>query len=326
MFIIFLLLGNLQFMRSQVAQTKGGANLSSKEIRAMAMAFSPNAIIYVGTSSSGVFASYDMGLSWKDAGLPGKEILALAVDKTGVLYAGTRAGLSVTRNHGSSWSNIDTGLGAGHGVWSLAISQANPKVIYIGTLWAGLHKSTDGGETWHSISPQLGDVTVNAFWVDPKDENRIIACVSPHSPHFVVDTSDGGKTWSPNAVLLRGSFGGPCNTIVSNPRNSSVVYLGSVYGAYRSNTTGNSWIPINGALTGQANYVHSIAIDPVNTHLIFRGTYTGGLWVSDDDGETWNDFQGGITSTSSEVLIATRQYLYVGTLGKGVFRIRIGAK
>jgi len=49
--------------------------------------------------------------------------------------------------------------------------------------------------------------------------------------------------------------------------------------------TGTTWQQIGGPTGGQVN---SLAIDPINSQIIYVGTYGGGVFKSTDGGGSWS--------------------------------------
>ncbi len=99
---------------------------------------------------------------------------------------------------------------------TIAVSEQNPKLIYMSGLWGGLVKSTDGGQTWKDLS---NDLVIGGF----KQSSRIQSiCVSPYDENKVwlgfgylgaydklckstvriIESNDGGKTWTNNSSGL----------------------------------------------------------------------------------------------------------------------------
>jgi len=146
-----------------------------------------DSIIWIGTgevnssrssyAGIGMYVSYDWGKSWQHKGLPETHHSArivlhpednntLWVAMLGHLYsANPERGVFKTTDGGNSWKKtlfIDENSGA----IDLLIDDANPDILYASTwtrerrAWnfvesgvgSGIHKSTDGGETWSEIS------------------------------------------------------------------------------------------------------------------------------------------------------------------------------
>ena len=115
-------------------------------------------------------------------------------------------------------------------------------------------------------------------------------------------------------------------------------------GLLRSTDHGKTWAPANGALTGPANAVRSVAIHPANPAIMFRaagyadknGTFAGGLYKTLDGGKTWKrlpfdgDFDGrGPSALCGEVVVINNgapNEVLAGTETKGLFRSTDGGK
>jgi len=71
-------------------------------------------VIYAGSLGAGLFKSSDQGKSWSaHPALKGLTVYALAVSRTGEVYAGTGSGIFKSRDRGATWVAVNTGLAAG---------------------------------------------------------------------------------------------------------------------------------------------------------------------------------------------------------------------
>ncbi len=120
--------------------------------------------------------------------------------RDGVLFLGMDvAGVAKSTDHGKTFHLVNTGL-VDYGMYSLAVDVKNPDIAYAVTD-GGLHKSTDGGETWKFI-PKSGpkdlrltaerNRSVRAVASDPSDSN-IVYAASPGGK--VYKSTDGAATW-----------------------------------------------------------------------------------------------------------------------------------
>ena len=142
-------------------------------------------------------------------------------------FGTTGGGVFKTTDGGMTWSPV-TDKYFGGTIGSIAVSESNPDVVYVGTGESpirgnvshgdGVFKSTDAGKTWSFVG--LGDTRqIGRVRIHPR--NPDIAYVSalghvygPNAERGVFKTTDGGKTW--RKVLFRSDSAEP--SILSSTR------------------------------------------------------------------------------------------------------------
>jgi len=93
------------------------------------------------------------------------------------------------------------------------------------------------------------------------------------------------------------NIGGRIRTILPDPNNASVLWLGSVSGGiWKSTNSGASWTPVDDFMTNLA--ITSMVFDPSSTSIMYAATGEGfgnadalpgaGIFKSTDGGVTWN--------------------------------------
>lgn len=107
-----------------------------------------------------------------------------------------------------------------------------------------------------------------------------------------------------------------------DPVNSAVVYAGgyenSSAAIYKTTNSGNNWYRLSA--TGLTGYVYHLAIDPVNTDILYAGT-SSGVYRSTDTGTTWSS-TGFSNGQVNAVLLdpADHSNIYAGTNYNGVYK------
>ena len=105
----------------------------------------------------------------------------------------------------------------------------------------------------------------------------------------VMMSADDGASWTRAGV--RQGMHSDCivKALLSDPWHPGVVYAGTDMGLYKSDDGGAGWrlldTPMNGSM------VWSMAIDPVDSNVMFAGTGTPsqpGIFRSADGGKTWD--------------------------------------
>jgi len=233
--------------------------------------------------------------------------------------------------------------------WNAAIA-ADPfdaETIYYGSQF--LHKSTNRGDSWMIISPDLttddpekqkqlesGGLTFDA--TQAENYTTIVAIEpSPLAPGVlwvgtddgnVQLTRDGGETWT-NVVgniagLPEGSWitqirasgfhEGGAFVIADNHRyNDWTPYV------FETRDFGKSWKAL--ATADQVDgYALSLAQDPIEERLIFLGTELG-LYVTIDGGAHWTKWTNGVPTCSvMDMAIQKREHdLVLGTFGRSAY-------
>ncbi|MEM8934365.1 MAG: hypothetical protein AAGE94_24440, partial [Acidobacteriota bacterium] len=238
--------------------------------------------------------------------------------------------------------------------WSAAIAQDpfDAGTIYYGSQF--VHRSTDRGESWTTISPDLTtddgdkqqqtdsggltpDVTgaenyTTLITIVPSPLARGTLWVGSDDGRLH-RTVDGGETWtSLEDRLTGGADQPPVGTWIPHVHASShdVDEAFVVFEDHRrSNWTPYLMHTIDGGVTWRNlvdagdpvdGYALSVAQDPVDPDLLFLGTEFG-LWVSTDRGDTWWKHTHGVPTVSvMDMVIHPRDHdLVLGTHGRGIF-------
>ncbi len=298
-------------------------------------------IFWVGTPSGGIWETINHGLSWTPIGegIPVPGVSDIAVDPTNpnILYVstgdyayflatipqftgsvgiGSGAGIYKTTNGGLTWEA--TGLSAGtidQGsstlIREVIINPANSNELIAGG-YSGIWKSTDGGDNWTNIVP---DVIIADLEQHPVNPNIIFATTSAdyYSGSTLVRTQDFGENWNPVGAGVLPNQSIRMSVEVSDA-NSDYVYLLAVNNAaglegfYQSTNGGNSWALKHSGQTrnllgwwfgdpdtdgsGQGWYDLTLLTDPQDPEKVIVGGIN--QWVSTDGGSDWYplSFQG----------------------------------
>ena len=219
-------------------------------------------------------------------------------------------------------------------------SPVDPHVLYFSsnTLW----KTTDGGNNWQQISPDLTrktwDVPANvgkyrdAPTAKPT-QRGVIYTVAP-SPidgrriwvgsddGLVNVTTDGGKNWQdvtpPQLVpwakvsILEASYSDPqtAYAAINTLRLDDLTpYI------YRTRDGGKTWTRITNGIPGGAT-VNVVREDPRRKGLLYAGTERE-VYVSFDDGDNWQSLRLNMPASSVRDLLVKDDDLIAATHGRG---------
>jgi photosystem II stability/assembly factor-like uncharacterized protein len=232
-------------------------------------------------------------------------------------------------------------------VWNAPfhISPHDHNTIYTGS--QHVHRSTDGGQSWQEISPDLtlndksrqqssggltpdnigveyGDV-VYAIAESPKTAGEIWAGTNDG---LVQLTRDGGKTWTnvtrniPNLPPW-----GTVSNIEPSRFDAATAYITVDFHqmnnrdpfVYKTGNYGQSWTLItNGLPHDMLSYAHCVREDPVRRGLLYLGTENG-AYVSFDDGANWQPLQNNLPHAPVYWLVVQPRFndLVIATYGRG---------
>lgn len=227
---------------------------------------------------------------------------------------------------------------------------ADPRTA--GTVYYGsqfLHKSTNRGDSWEIISPDLttnnpekqkqsesGGLSLDITGAEMHTTILAIAPSPVQSGVIWVGTDDGnlqvttddGKTWT---NVIKNIQGVPENTWIPQIRastyNASEAFV--VFDDHRRNNWapyifhtkdfGKTWTRIMDA-NAIFGFVYTVLQDPVAPNLLFAGAETG-LYASIDFGKNWTKWTNGMpTVPVMDLALQMREHdLAIGTFGRSFF-------
>ncbi|MCR9286651.1 MAG: hypothetical protein NXI23_04585 [Bacteroidetes bacterium] len=222
------------------------------------------------------------------------------------------------------------------------VSPHNSDVVYHASQY--LHKTTNDGETWEIISPDLTaftpetqqisgtpitrDITGEEFYStiysiqESKIKEGMIWVGANDGPVHV--TNDGGRNWT-NVTPKGLEPGGRVDCVEPSPHNASKAYFSVLryqlgdWKPYIFKTTngGNSWTLLTTGDNGiPADYpVRVVREDPDREGLLYAGTEFG-MFISFDDGKNWQSFQANMPVTPITDIKVHRKDLVVSTMGR----------
>ena len=248
-------------------------------------------VVYLTSDVAGVFYSENYGERWqfRSLGLGNYEVSSFAIDPfdPDTLYAGVgalarsdKAGIYVSRDAGVSWRHLTDSAAQGISFRNnrtpraIAPDPARQGVILSGSRKRGIWRSTDGGERWDQV------------YAPPMTGAR---------PHYL---TAGSIVDDPDEA----SYPAPVAAIVFDPQDPEIVFA-AVYGAgiVRSSAAGiaGSWQEVNRGLPAQP-IVLDIAV--ATDGALYAALERAGLYKSEDGGDSWRPFNGGLPLDDLRVL------------------------
>ena len=210
---------------------------------------------------------------------PSKAPIQSAAAGAGFLYATSDDGLFLSRDAGGSWKTLQDVLPNNPSFGPIACATLHPETAYVGFTyprspgkpWAGIAKTTDGGDHWAIVYQTTGKSATNVedAWIEDfyggtgpivdlgvAPSNPDICFATDHCPR-AFRTLDGGKTWQQNISRHAG---------------------------------GDRWTTTGFDVTT----CYGVHFDPFRPQTMFISYTDIGLFKSDDRGETWKSAIKGI--------------------------------
>jgi photosystem II stability/assembly factor-like uncharacterized protein len=261
------------------------------------------------------------GMKWRLVGpFRGGRVLAvtgIASEPNTYYFGAVAGGVWKTTDGGVSWLPIFdhekiSSIGA------IAAAPSDPNVLYVGTgescirgdisYGDGMYKSTDAGKSWTHIG--LEDTQhIARIIVDPRNPDIVLVAAlghayGPNAERGVFRSTDGGKSWQ--KVLYQDDKTGAID-LSFDPQNSHVVFAalwqasrspwglysgGPGSALYKSSDGGATWKKLEGhglpkGVLGRIGVSVSGA-DSNRVYALIEAAENGGLYRSDDAGDTWH--------------------------------------
>jgi photosystem II stability/assembly factor-like uncharacterized protein len=307
-------------MNSGVDFTPIFDNEGSYSIGCITMDPNNSNVIWVGTGENnnqrsvaygdGVYKSEDGGTTWHHMGLKTSEHIGKIIvhpDNSDVIYVaaigplwskGGDRGLYKSEDGGKNWRAVLT-VDEHTGVNDIVMSPANPDVLYASTLQrrrhvytyvgggpgSGLHKSTDGGETWTKTHTGLPSVELGRIGlaVTPADPHLVYAIVeAAEGKGGVFATANRGASWEKRGDHT--TSGNYYQEIIVDPVDANTLYSMDTWmsvshdGGKNFNVVGETFKHVDN---------HSMWINPKNTAHWLVGC-DGGVYETFDSGKQWD--------------------------------------
>ncbi len=251
-------------------------------------------------------------------------------------------------------TNVYPDLPAGSGAdimkyrfnWNYPVffSPHNPKKLYAGS--NHLHMSTNGGESWDVISPDLtradpetikssgGPITQDNTGAEYY-ANIFAAAESPYTEGeiwtgsddgLVHVTTDGGKNWKNVTPPMSPKYN-MINAVEVNPFVKGGAYIAATsykFGdytpyIYKTLDYGKTWQVMTKGIPKE-EFVRVVRADPKRKGLLYAGTEKG-VWVSFDDGENWGKLQLNLPPVPIHDLAIKNDNLIAATHGRSFWLI-----
>jgi photosystem II stability/assembly factor-like uncharacterized protein len=261
------------------------------------------------------------------------------------IYVGTigpNDAIHASDDDGATWVGLGLNNEGGAGI---AVTPGDSDTIY--TTWAGVRKSTDGGQRWTWLSEGIAAIVPSKIAVSPQDPARVLVAAESDGAFH---SRNGGNTWQ--RVVPGDGHSHQYSAVAFDPLSPTVAYAGGTERVFKTTDDGESW-PATGQMdldglpaTYDAASPLSLAVHPQTRTLVYAGVSffnlgaetidEGALYRSGDGGDSWER----ITTTGTippvfriALAPADPDVIYLGSgaachwcSGDGIWRSRDGGE
>lgn len=287
---------------------------------------------YTFTDDSGVYKSTDFGETWTQILTTGNECRAVRLhpdDHTKVFAAALDDGLFLSTDSGKTWTSVNSGLDTTV-VTSCAVCQ---NTLYAGTQGCGVYSGDINYNTaepviWHPERSNKPVPSVYSLEIDIDPVHGFIFVGS--NPGGLYRSGDNGKTFYDKnfltpSVVVDDPFRQGYYTFDINVDNPHEVWVGTWgKGIFKSYDSMDFNISANG--TKNEMYGNHITQIVVTDDAVYTATQEG-VFVTYNDGQTWEDMNNGLDTLQVQTLIQTSDnQLMCGTLGYELYTYNVRSK
>jgi len=206
--------------------------------------------------------------------------------------------------------NIGPGGMSGR-VTSIAVVEASPEIMYVGTASGGVWKSNSGGIKWEPIFEKEVTASIGAVAIQQSNPSVIWVGTGEGNPRNslnggfgIYKSLDAGKTWKAMGLEKTRHI----HRVLIHPTNPDIVYVGAIgspwgahkeRGVYKTIDGGKSWKQI--LFTNIKSGAADLIMDPRNPNKIIAsmwehkrdpwffksGGVGSGVYITHDGGENW---------------------------------------
>ena len=178
-----------------------------------------------------------------------------------------------------------------------------PDTLFLAAAEGGLWKTTDAGASWTPLTEGEPSLALGALAIDPvKPSILYLGLGDVKEGSFggtgtgILKSTDHGQTWTRPFTLGRSRA---VTSILVDPKNTSVILVGTDAGLFRSADAGEHYAPVplpsgNPKTIGDITWIDENRLALAVSNRITFGDFIGGanILVSPDQGATWRPAQG----------------------------------
>jgi len=169
-------------------------------------------------------------------------------------------------------------------IFTIAESELDENVIWVGTDDGNVQVTQDGGKTWMNTVSNIPQLPAHTWCyhieLSTKDKATAYAVFDGHTRNdktpYAYKTSDFGKTWK---SIITGGVEGVVRNIQVDYENPDLLFLGTELGLYITMNGGVQWYKFTNNIPAVA--VHHLTLHKESNDLVL-GTHGRGVIIIDD--------------------------------------------
>ncbi len=169
-------------------------------------------------------------------------------------------------------------------IFTINESPIDKNVIWVGTDDGNVQVTMDGGLSWKNVTGNITGVPKNTwvYFIEPShfDTKTAYVVFDGHTQNdfkpYALKTTDGGESWT---SVINGDIHGFTRSLVEDPVNPNLLFLGTEFGLYITVDGGMNWIKFENNMPAAA--VFYLTLNPEEDALIMA-THGRGIIIIDD--------------------------------------------
>jgi len=192
----------------------------------------------------------------------------------------------------------------------IAFDPTDSNVIWVGAPAGGLWKSSNGGQTWISLTDDLPTLGVSSILIDDNNTSKMYigtgdrdAADSPGKG--VYKSTNGGATWTSSS---NGMGNKTINKLVMKSSNHNEILAATNGGIYKTTGAGGSWF-----LKSVVGNFKDICYNPSNSNIVYatKSSSSGAeFYRSFDGGGNWTKITVGLPTNAYRMAISVTASSY----------------
>lgn len=191
---------------------------------------------------------------------------------------GGNLGVQKSEDAGITWQKISNGADGPVDFHSMAVSSANPDIMY-GYYAGALQRSMNGGKDWEVLVKEFP--TVVNFATDPSNENVVFASTGQSG---LLRSNDKGTNWTVVSEELKDTT---VTALTIDPQGTqNMLSFSQKLGFAKSKDAGKTWEKINENFSNDILFF--VAFDKNTAGKVYAITKNNFLYKSSNGGNSWS--------------------------------------